>query len=360
MVVTFLLELPYDVGVRHGATISAYERRSRGDVEFFRDDEIPDSLRTDSRFVFRRAAVAGASAGAAAMAAFSDFWEGLQFVDSGPALDALEAPSAATVVAASTGAIVEEVDGVGHATERELTALFERVLRQLNEFLTMLGFSAQNPEIGAVRRTELPTHIPVVLDIDLAGTLPRHAELATMQLHGFATDPVADATVLYAHDLAFRDRDDSWPFKPIVTLLHRALRDRYAGVADQAVIELGTAVELLAELVVRESLRRDGASAERVGKVLQAGLTNLLRDHVVPILARQARDRDAAERWIRDCYQLRKQVVHEGHTPTVEEIRQAFHATNDLASEIGEALRSDPRLALLGDVFPLGRPTGAR
>jgi hypothetical protein len=224
----------------------------------------------------------------------------------------------------------------------------------------MLGFSAQNPEIGAVRRTELPTHIPVVLDIDLAGALPRHAELATMQLHGFATDPVADATLLYAKRpgvpgprrfLALQA--DRHPVTP-------RLRDRYAGVADQAVIELGTAVELLAELVVRETLRRDGASDARVGNVLQAGLTNLLRDHVGPMLERQGCDADAPERWIRDCYRLRKRVAHEAHTPTADEIRQAFHATNEFASEIGEALRADPRLAALGHVFPMGWPAGAR
>jgi hypothetical protein len=354
LVATFLLELPVDLNLPDGATVSAYERRRADDIDFFGTTPNP-GLRIDSRFVFRRTRAADAGTRPVAFAVFDDFWEGLRFVDSRPTLEHLDEPRPKTVVAASTGRLVESVDGRARATEEELTQMFERALEQLNEFLTMLGFVTSHPDVGAVRRTELPTHIPVVLDLDPLGQLPRHAELATMQLHGFTSDPVSDDLVVYATDLAFRDRADRWPPKPIVGLLHRAYRDRYAGAHDQAVISLGTAIEIMVEIAVGEALRVTGASQERVGRVLQAGFQNLLRDHLAPMLQRLDCDTNVIERWLADCYTLRNQVAHEGYVPSHREVIDASDATWRLAGEIAEALRTDPALAPLGAAFPVGR-----
>lgn len=358
LLATFLFELPVDLNVSEGATVWAYERKHAEDIEFF--GATPKAgMRLDSRFVFRRTRAADAPARSLAFAVFDDFWEGLRFGDSRPALEQLDEPMAKTVVAATTGRLVESVDGKAFANQEELTQMFERILGQLNEFLTMLGFASQNPNVGALRRTELPTHIPVVLDIDLFSDLPRHAELSTMQLHGFTSDPVSEDMVVYATDLAFRDRGERWPVKPVVGLLHRAYRERYAGAYDQAVISLGTATEVMVEIAVGEALRVAGTSEERVDGVLQAGFKNLLRDHLAPMLQRLACDASVIDRWLADCYTLRNLVAHEGYAPSHGEAADAANATWILVGEIAEALRTDPGLAPLGDAFPVRRNRSA-
>ena len=218
----------------------------------------------------------------------------------------------------------------------------------------MLGFCLGTAEIGAVSRTELPRHIPVVLDFREASTGERQLELATLELHGYGLpsapgfDDVANGV-----DLAFRDRVSEWPFRSVVLLVHRARGDLAAGDYVQAVIGLATSVEILCEAVIGEVLRVAG-EPERAQAVVQAGLTNLVRDHLAPLLVRLGSDATAATDWLSSCYVLRKRVAHEGAIPQSQEAGEAFAATTKLAGVVGSALRSDPELAELGTQLPFG------
>jgi len=49
-------------------------------------------------------------------------------------------------------------------TESWLTRRFEEAFRTLDRFLTCLGFISAAPDVGALRRTDLPSHVPVIID----------------------------------------------------------------------------------------------------------------------------------------------------------------------------------------------------
>ena len=350
---TFLIELPINLGMHSGATVEALEQADPAwPMMFISDHPVSEGLRVDTRFVFRtsRSEVPPRTH---ALDAFDDFWIGLRFVDSAPAIDLIAETRPTTVVAATTGLILPRTPEPITVDEGSITACFDKVLGQLNEFLTMLGFRLQNPDIGPMRRTDLQAQVPVVIDANVRDGIPRSVELSAFQLHTFGATPDTSAeAVIEAHDLAFRNRKEPWAFGSVVTLLQRAYRDRYSGDRAQSVIALGTAIELLVEACVAASLRASGASERRIEGILNAGLTGLLRDHLGPMLGRLGADASAPEAWIVDAYRLRKLVVHEGYTPAEGEARRAFNATVNLIAAVKRALMAEPDLAELADHLP--------
>jgi hypothetical protein len=351
-IATFLIELPFDLGLGEGTTVPAYERREHVEAALFAfSDDHPQELEVDTRLVFRRSRPGSAPPRTMALDVFADFWEGLHLVDSEPARSELEQEAPVTVVAATTATLRYEA-ATGAITEETLVELFDRVLHQLNEFIAMLGFARSDPLIGTVRRTELPSHVAVMLDIPVSGA--RQLELSYLELHGFAAQQTpSEEDVSRAIDFAFRDRLVNWPFRSVVLLIHRARRDLLGGDYDQGVIALATAVELLAEATIAAVLRTQD-EAHRIPGVLQAGLTNVLRDHLAPMLRRLGADDDVVGRWVDQCYALRKRVAHEGIRPHGTEAMRALNATMDLASTLGTALRRDPTFAHIGDQLPFG------
>lgn len=351
-IATFLIELPVDLGLWEGATVPAYERLA--DVEaalFDLPNDHPQDLEVDTRLVFRRSSHGSSRPRTVALDVFADFWESQEFVESDPARSEVSREVPVTVVAATTTTLGYDA-ATGAIAEEKLEALFDRVLHQLNDFLAMFGFVRGDVLVGAVRRTELPSHIPVVLDVPLHGH--RQLELVSLQLHGFAPEAApTEEDVSRAIDFAFRDRLARWPFRPVVLLVHRARRDLLAGDYDQGVIALTTAVELLAETTVAGVLRARG-DEEGVSGVLQSGLTNLLRDHLAPLLSQLGANREVVIKWIEDCYVLRKRVAHEGIKPDGTEAKRALNATIDLASHLSTALRSSSTFAQIGDQLPFG------
>jgi hypothetical protein len=353
--VTFVIGLSVDLHMGAGTTIDAYERVDSDLPEFFVPQvDSPPSLRVDTRFVFRTISAEQTSDKAPALTAFEDFWEGLDFIESEPAARLVGNRVPGTAVAATTGLMLRTRDGRGLITEATLTQRFDKVLGQLNEFLTMLAFRLQNPDIGPVRRTDLPPQVPVVIDADLATGAARTLELVAFQLHGFEdAEQATTESILDAHDWAFRNRARPWPFRSVVSLLQRAHRDGYGGEYEQSVIALGTATELLTETVVAEALRVEGASDEAIERTLKCGLANLLRRHLRPFLAAQEADTTAVANWLDDAYLLRKRVVHEGYVPTNEESKVAYQRTRSLAMAVSQAIRSDDRLSSLAEQFPV-------
>jgi hypothetical protein len=353
-IVTFLLELPFDLELREGITVPAYERADDVEVPIsVLPEEVSKRLAIATRFVFRSSRSEVSRRRTVALNVFANFWEGLEFVDSLPARDELERQVPVTVVAATTATLRYDAD-TGAVGKPVLVELFERSLRQLNDFLSMLGFCVGNPEIGRVRRTELTRHIPVVLDFRRSETGKRQFELATFELPGYGVGSVpTEEAALAALDLSYRDRLSEWPFRSVVMLIHRAHRDLYAGDGEQAVIGLTTAVEIISEEVIAAALRAKG-EAHRVDAVLQAGLANLLQQQLSPLLLELGADPAVAEAWRKDRYALRKRVAHEGYAPRDAEGAQAYATTVDLVRMIGTALRSTPNLAEVGDQLPFG------
>lgn len=142
----------------------AYERSADVDAPVFDlPGDHPPGLEVDTRFVFRRSTQGSARPRTVALDVFADFWEGMHFVNSEPARLEAQREIPVTVVAAMTSTF--HVDSTtGTIGEASLVRMFDRVLHQLNDFLPMFGFVRTDVSIGAVRRTELPSHIPVVVD----------------------------------------------------------------------------------------------------------------------------------------------------------------------------------------------------
>jgi hypothetical protein len=148
-----------------------------------------------------------------ALDVFDDFWEGVEFVDSEPDRQEAERRVPVTVVAATTSTLRHDAE-TGAISDEILVEMFGRIVRQLNDFLSMLGFCVGNPEIGTVRRTELPSHVPAILDFRPPRGSKRQLELTTLELHGFPIWAApTDEDALYAVDLAFRDRLAEWRFR---------------------------------------------------------------------------------------------------------------------------------------------------
>jgi hypothetical protein len=128
----------------------------------------------------------------------------------------------------------------------------------------------------------------------------------------------------------------------MTAVAHRSL---FAGRPRHAVLESGTAIELLVYAAVREVTFESGKSLQQVEGVLASGFRNVTADH----FARQfgfSGELDAASdslgRWWRDGYELRNRVAHEGHDPTKSEATGALVAAEVLHHEFGVALASHP------------------
>jgi len=124
--------------------------------------------------------------------------------------------------------------------------------------------------------------------------------------------------------------------------MRRALaRGRHA----HAALELGIAFELLIATIVREVGPLRGDCEAKVARILDAGLKNVLKDHL-PRLTGLAVDLDNVEnvvgRWRRDAYDLRNRVIHSGYRPTYAEVNRAREAVGAVIDALYAALRSDP------------------
>jgi hypothetical protein len=343
---TFLIQLPVDMRLPQGVTLLAYERPD--DVEFALLVDTHDTkgaLVPDTRFVFRRSSPDVSLGRSLVMEVFSDFWDGLAFRDSEVAFEEVQRSVSVSVVAATTG-----VMGKGAVlTEQEITDAFDRVLSQLNRLLTMVGFTVNDPDIGPLRRTELPSHIATLIDLF---ETPRTVELSTLQLHSFGEDPPGEDAILYGHDLAFRDRR-GWPFEQTIESLQRARRELHGGETQFGVLLLGLASELLISTTVRECMKIDGKSDVRVAGVAAAPFRSIREDHFAPLLDRIGADSAALVEWTKHCYLLRNAVAHEGRRPTHDEALAALRCTLRLAGELGDKLRASREYGELGVQLPL-------
>jgi hypothetical protein len=126
LMATFLIELPFDLGLWEGATVPAYERSA--DV-FDLPGDHPPGLEVDTRFVFRRSTQGSARQRTVALDVFADFWEGMHFVNSEPARLEAQREIPVTVVAATTSTFHMD-STTGAIGEASLVRMFDRVLHR--------------------------------------------------------------------------------------------------------------------------------------------------------------------------------------------------------------------------------------
>jgi len=244
--------------------------------------------------------------------------------------------------------------------EAWLTRRFDQALDALNRFLAALGYASRSPDVGAVRRTELPAWIPVILDDRvMENSTPRGVILTALQLHDFddsrlsRIDPAAVSTATWLFDHA--SRGDA-PFRLFVEYAQRAYRELHEGLAHQAVLSACTAVEILVAVALGAMWRADGVRGAAVRRKLDAGFQNLLVDHLKPRVEAAGADPSVVDDWIADCYALRNQIAHEGFVPHHSAAAAACSTTMRLAVEVAELLRHSG-LQDLAKSLLLKRPT---
>ena len=244
--------------------------------------------------------------------------------------------------------------------EAWLTRRFDQALECLNSFLTGLGFASRSPDVDAVRRTELPAWIPVIVDDRMTeNSTPRDVVLTALQLHDFddgrlvRIDAAAVSTAAWLFDHA---NQRAAPFRVFIEYVQHARRDLHDGLTHHAVLAACIAVETLVSVALQAIWRVEGDDATSIRRKLEGGFQNLLKDHLRPRVEAAGADPSVIDDWMADCYRLRNLIAHEGFVPHHTAASAACSSTMRLAVELAETLRHDG-LAELADSLLLRRPT---
>jgi hypothetical protein len=252
---------------------------------------------------------------------------------------------------------------------------FETILDTLNNNLFALSWVSGDTSIGPVLQSELP---PILFGfmLDMRELLPRRGRLSRL------VRPVRPGTFMFMNpsprqiepevlapdviegaQAVTQAQEHEPPFMPSAEILHAAEQALVGGRFRQAVLEAGTAIELLVNTAIREAGPVRGDRPETVQGALNTAFANRVRDHFARIVGfdqNPDESDDALGEWWRAGYALRNRVAHDGHLPTVEQATEAFVTAQVLSNAVGEAFYGDPvireRMELFRELFPALRP----
>jgi tetratricopeptide (TPR) repeat protein len=360
----FYLELPFDVGLSGGAfnTIEMAHRPLEAwedfDLQgFLGMPPLPEpAVRPCVLVRFQRVTNAVDSPLANVQRAY-----GSELESGFPAEAELQAPTkSVTVVKAE-----RIVPGPGgEFDENWIRGQFRVVLSKLNGDLLALGAATGDHRIGPVHELELQPVIPGwEQDLRDLGDPAKTPRAFWLLLHAGrysgATDH--DATVIN-HALGLAARGGGGPFFSTMEFLFAARRSLEMGRLTHAVLETGTAVELLVSGVVRAVGLRKQWTAQKLENVLgdTMGFRNRFVDHFARALGvvvdQAASGADPVNNWLRVAYPLRNKIVHSGYQPTNEEAVQALVLASALMDYVADTAENDAQLGItfpnLSDLIP--------
>lgn len=214
--------------------------------------------------------------------------------------------------------------------ERVLGVELDASLEFLNDFLVGLSLVRNEPRLLPIARGDLPIVCPVILELvampfgERVGAsfgYPIHADVTYVgfgQRHNDAE---------FAAEIARSNYHGREPYFLFYELMQRSLQAFNSARFAQAMLLIGTAIEVMIAVTIRESSKLHGEPPTRAERILIAGLKNVVDTH----LARYANiavdlknSANPAGRWFQGGYALRNQVAHEGHKPSERETRSAF------------------------------------
>lgn len=223
-------------------------------------------------------------------------------------------------------------------------------LDHLNDFLTAVMSVRRDPEVTPVGLRDVP---PLVLGFgwnlnsdDSRSRVEWQAYLANDRL------PLDHPPMTWEEaDLAsWISATKGHPLKDAGDFLLGAWSSAQRGRYTHAVAEAGTAVELLAAGSVRLVAPLRGYSADKLTNVLGGPFASLVKDHFA-VLVGYGRDPatapDALGVWWRDAYILRNQVVHRGFQPREPDTVKALEAAEGLVHDLGARFSNDQQLRQL-------------
>jgi hypothetical protein len=115
-----------------------------------------------------------------------------------------------------------------------------------------------------------------------------------------------------------------------------------------AVLDCGTAIELIVNFAIREIGAVRGYKAQKLTGALATGFKNRTKHHFAALLGYDPNvevSGDSLGRWWASGYSMRNKVSHTGYRPTAGEARAAYDTAEDLFNDVGDRMVADPAYA---------------
>ena len=239
--------------------------------------------------------------------------------------------------------------------ERWVREQFAIVLSALNSHLIALGAAADDHRIAPIHELQLS---PIVLGFqgdlrDLEDGELRDQRAFTLLLHPgrYGESDDHDATVIN-RALAILGQGIPGPFYPAMELLFAARRSLEEGRLTHAVLEAGTAIELLVSGVVVGIGMDKHWPDEKLENILsdKTPFRSRFVDHFAKAFGisvdSDASGSDPINTWLRVAYPLRNKVAHRGYRPTNEETVEAVSLAAMLIDFTGKTAEENPRFGI--------------
>jgi hypothetical protein len=378
LVVTHILELPHDLGFTGTPALALFEPRTdlfggwsdEEKAHLVSSPPPPDPGTSPvTRLVFKHTWIRGRPPLVAADNAFESFATPLLPKRSArrrrwqrrlAGLRGLSEP--VTVVAATRFIPAQDWPQDRENQEAILGRELDASIDFLNDFILSVGLIRNDPRLIPIARGDLPIVCPVILEV--APRTREQSRLGTSfayPIHAEATytgfEPRRDDAEVAFH-LARSNYYGAQPFFLFYELMQRALQSFNTHRFSQAMLALGSAMEVLIAVVVRESSALMGEAPNQAEKTLSAGLSNILKAHFgryASITVDLSNPTNPVGRWWQGGYKLRNRVVHEGHRPDEVETRGAFDDAMAFVGEVRDGLRSNATTRALGEFLQWGQ-----
>jgi hypothetical protein len=218
-------------------------------------------------------------------------------------------------------------------------------LDRLNQFLLAAATVHGDPELAPIAPQDLP---PLVFG--MGWNVPRDPEdfegidFWTYLLHDRIPDRPRNPLTRAEADLAmWMSVEHDHPLVPSSHLFLSAEQATHRGRLTHAIVDSGTAVEMLIAAAVRMLAPEHGYSSNKLSGVMKAPFASLVKEHFAPFMSygtNPKTDQDALGVWWREGYQIRHAVVHEGRKATIEEAEEALGSALQLQRDFTERLRA--------------------
>lgn len=242
-------------------------------------------------------------------------------------------------------------------TEEWRFAQLRVALDRLNQYLLAAATVHGDPELAPIAPQDLP---PLVFG--MGWNLPRHfdafegIDFWTYLLHDRSSNRPRNPLTRAEADLAmWMSVEHNHPLVPSSHLFLSAEQAMHRGQLTHAIVDSGTAVEMLVAAAVRSLAEDQGYSEKKLEGVMEAPFANLVKHHFASFLGYATNPKasdDALGIWWREGYQIRHAVVHEGRKATEQEAEEALGSALQLQRDFVERLRAAGK----GDKLP-GVPT---
>lgn len=359
---TVFFELPYDIGadLMHAWTYVHREPWSGWDEASMArltgvPAALPAGLRPQYRVAFRRTPCRRPDSSASIALAFPEvFGRGGTRVRA--LIDAAKHRFRALIGTRQnrTVAAVTRWDG---ASEPGGAGQIARDVAALGDFLMAYGLVSDDPLIGPLTLAELPSIAPM---IGVTGSEEGPVSLqrfvsaspwqqALLQIPRKEEDLIR-AAIMFDVELSGQD-----PTFRVIALLHEALRDMAGGRLVRSVMFAGTAIELLVQSTIERAWVPMGLDPARLEGALSAPLRSQLEHQLAKVLGTRidlaARDTPVAA-WWHTSYALRTDVVHNGQSPSQEQVSAGLQSAFELAAFVGRALEGNEATRQLRGMLP--------